>query len=94
MTTGLWVLAVGLAPVIGFILFYRAAWIEHQISSLVFDGRRLGLKLPKARFAGMMLWNGFVKIISFGAFQPVADAALARFIIARITTEPYVAARR
>ena len=92
MKTGLWVLAVGLAPVVGFILYYRAAWIEHQISNLVFDDARLHLKLPKVRFAAMMLWNGFVKIISFGAFQPVTDAAMVRFIIARITTEPHAAA--
>ena len=58
----------------------------------MFDDARLHLKLPKVRFAAMMLWNGFVKIISFGAFQPVTDAAMVRFIIARITTEPHAAA--
>ena len=89
LSTGLTVLAVGLSPVVGFLLYYRAAWLEHQISSLVFDGVRLRLDLPKVRFAGMMLWHGFVKIISFGAFQPVADAALARFIISRIVNEPH-----
>ena len=87
-TTGLSVLGLGLAPVLGFILFYRAAWIEHQISSLTFDGHRLQITLPKARFALLMLWNGFIKIISFGAFQPVADAALVRFVLNRITTLP------
>jgi uncharacterized membrane protein YjgN (DUF898 family) len=88
MTTGLSVLAIGLTPVLGFVLFYRAAWIEHQISSLEFDGRRLGLALPKLQFAGLMLWNGLVKFISFGAFTPVADAMLARFVISRITSRP------
>lgn len=86
ISTGLGVITVGLSPVLGFILYYRAAWIEHQISSLVFNNVRLRLELPKARFAGLMLWNGFIKIISFGAFAPVADAALARFVIARIDT--------
>lgn len=90
LSTGLSMLAVGLVPVLGFILYYRAAWIEHQISSLVFGGQRLHITLPKARFAGLMLWNGFIKIISFGAFAPVADAALASFIIERITTEPWL----
>jgi uncharacterized membrane protein YjgN (DUF898 family) len=89
LTTGAWVLTLGLTPVVGFILFYRAAWIEHQISSLVFHGQRLELKLPKWRFAGLMLWNSFIKLISFGAFAPVADAALVRFIVARITTRPW-----
>lgn len=93
LSTGLTVLATGLTPVLGFILYYRAAWIEHQISSLVFNGMRLDLALPKVRFAGLMLWNGFIKIISFGAFQPVADAALARFVIARITSRPWTAGR-
>ena len=88
LSTGASVLAIGLLPVLGFILYYRAAWIEHQISSLIFAGQRLHIALPKARFAALMLWNGFIKIISFGAFAPVADAALARFIIARITTTP------
>ena len=87
--TGLWVLVVGLLPVLAFLQFYRAAWIEHQISSLVFDGVKLQLTLPKGRFAALMLWNGFAKIVSFGAFQPVADAALVRFLIARIRTEPW-----
>jgi hypothetical protein len=35
-----------------------------------------------------MLWNGLVKFISFGAFTPVADAMLARFVISRITSRP------
>ena len=87
-TTGLIVSGFGLAPVIGFILYYRAAWIEHQISSLTFDGHRLQITLPKARLAALMLWNGFIKIISCGAFQPVADAALVRFVLTRITTLP------
>jgi uncharacterized membrane protein YjgN (DUF898 family) len=90
LTTGGMVLAIGLTPVIGFILFYRAAWIEHQIASLVFDGQRLQLALPKWRFAGLMLWNSFIKLISFGAFAPVADAALVRFIVSRITTRPWL----
>ncbi len=92
LTTGAWVLSIGLTPVIGFILFYRAAWIEHQISSLVFDDQQLELTLPKWRFAGLMLWNSFIKLVSFGAFAPVADAALVRFIVARITTRPWAAA--
>ena len=87
-TTGLTVLGIGLAPVTGFILYYRAAWIEHQISSLTFAGHRLQITLPKVRFAALMLWNGFIKLISFGAFQPVADAALVRFVLTRITTLP------
>jgi uncharacterized membrane protein YjgN (DUF898 family) len=90
MTTGLWVLGFGLAPVFGFILYYRAAWIEHQISSLSFDGTRLYVRLPKARFAGLMLWNSFVKLVSFGAFSPVADAAMVRFIVDRITATPHL----
>ncbi len=89
LTTGAYVLAIGLTPVIGFILFYRAAWIEHQISNLVIDGQRLDLKLPKWRFAGLMLWNSLVKLVSFGAFAPVADAALVRFIVARITSRAW-----
>lgn len=91
LATGAYVLAIGLTPVIGFILYYRAAWIEHQIANLVFDGQRLDLKLPKWRFAALMLWNSFVKLISFGAFAPVADAALVRFIVARITSRPWTA---
>ena len=87
-TTGMTVLGIGLTPVIGFILYYRAAWIEHQISSLTFNDHRLQITLPKARFAALMLWNGFIKIISFGAFQPVANAALVRFVLSRITTAP------
>lgn len=89
LSTLLSVLAIGLTPLMAFILYYRAAWIEHQISSLVFGGVRLRIELPKLRFAGLMLWNGFIKIISFGAFAPVADAALARFVIARIRSEPW-----
>ncbi len=89
LSTGLTVLVVGLSPVLMFMLYYRAAWTEHQISSIVFDGVRLRLTLPKARFAGLLLWNGFIKIVSFGAFQPVADAALARFVIDRIQTEAW-----
>ncbi len=92
--TGVTVLALGLAPVFGFILYYRAAWIEHQISSLVLDGQRLELRLPKAQFAGLMLWNGFVKLVSFGAFTPVADAALVRFIVARIQSSPWTPAQQ
>ena len=89
LSTGFTVLAIGLTPVIGFMLYYRAAWIEHQISSFVFNGVRLRLTLPKVNFAALMLWNGFIKIVSFGAFAPVADAALARFVIDRIRTEPW-----
>ncbi len=81
------VLAIGLTPVAMFLLYYRAAWIEHQISSIVFRDMRFHIKLPKVRFAALILWNGFVKLISFGAFAPVADAALARFVIDRIETE-------
>ena len=88
--TGLTVVGCGLTPVAGFILYYRAAWLEHQISSLIFDGMRLQLQLPKARFAGLMLWNGLIKIISFGALQPVANAALVRFVVARIKAVPQV----
>ncbi len=90
LKTGLGVLAFGLTPVFGFLLYYRAAWIEHQISSLVFDGQRLDVKLPKMQFAGLMLWNSFVKFISFGAFTPVADAALMRFVVARIRSRPWL----
>jgi uncharacterized membrane protein YjgN (DUF898 family) len=90
LSTGAVVLSIGLTPVIGFILYYRAAWLEHQISSLVFDGMRLKIRLPKMRFAALMLWSSFAKIISFGAFQPVTDAMLVRFVISRITTEPWL----
>lgn len=83
------VLAVGLTPVILSLLYYRAAWIEHEISSIVFRGVRFRIVLPKARFAALMLWNSFIKLISFGAFAPVADAALARFVIERIETETW-----
>ena len=89
LSTGLVVLAVGLGPLMVFLLYYRAAWIEHQISSLCFNGVRLTLSLPKFHFAALMLWNGFAKIVSFGVFQPVADAALVRFVIGRIRTQPW-----
>jgi uncharacterized membrane protein YjgN (DUF898 family) len=88
--TGALVLGFGLGPVIGFLLYYRAAWIEHQISSLVFEGQRFQVRLPKVQFAGLMLWNGFIKLISFGAFAPVADAALVKFIVDRITTTSWM----
>lgn len=85
------VLGIGLTPVSLFLLYYRAAWIEHQISSIVFRDMRFHVRLPKARFAALILWNAFVKLISFGAFAPVADAALARFVIDRIETERWPA---
>ncbi|NOU07216.1 MAG: hypothetical protein HOO99_13655, partial [Hyphomicrobiaceae bacterium] len=49
---------------------------------------RLDLKLPKWRFAGLMVTNALIKIVSFGGFQPAADAQLVRFVVNNIRTVP------
>lgn len=85
METGVSVLAIGLIPVIGTLLYYRAAWIEHQISSLVFDGTQLQIALPRARFAALLMGCSVMKLASLGALTPVADAAVARFLVVRLT---------
>lgn len=82
------ILGMGLTPVIAFLLFYRAAWIEHQVSSVGIGDMRLDLKLPKWRFAGLMVTNALIKIVSFGGFQPAADAQLVRFVVKNIRTVP------
>ena len=86
--TTLLILGLGLTPVVAFLLYYRAAWIEHQVSSVGIGDVRLDLKLPKWRFAGMMVMNSLVKIVSFGGFQPACDAQLVRFVIRNIRTVP------
>ncbi|MEQ1649829.1 MAG: DUF898 family protein [Hyphomicrobiaceae bacterium] len=82
------ILGIGMTPVIAFLLFYRAAWIEHQVSSVGIGDMRLDLKLPKWRFAGLMVTNALIKIVSFGGFQPAADAQLVRFVVNNIRTVP------
>lgn len=87
--TALFILGVGLSPVILLLTYYRAAWIEHQVSSLAVGDMRLNLKLPKFRFALLMLWGAALKILSLGAFSPVADAQLVRFLIGHVRTHPH-----
>jgi len=87
--TALFILGVGLSPVVFLLLYYRAAWLEHQVSSLAVDNMRLSLALPRFRFAGLMLWGAIVKIVSLGAFAPVADAQIVRFVIRHVRTEPF-----
>lgn len=87
--TALFILGAGLSPVVFLLLYYRAAWLEHQVSSLAIGNMRLNLVLPRFRFAALMLWGAVLKILSLGAFAPVADAQLVRFVVKHMRTVPF-----
>jgi uncharacterized membrane protein YjgN (DUF898 family) len=84
---GLTVLAVGLVPLSVFGLVYRKAMLEHQISSVAFDGGRLHLKLPLASYLWLAVSNFALRVGSLGAFAPVAEARSMRYLIAHLKVE-------
>ena len=86
--TAAFIAGAGLAPLILLLLYYRAAWIEHQISSLAVSDVRLKLNLPRFRFALLMMRGAALKFVTLGAFAPLADAQMVRFVIAHVRTEP------
>jgi uncharacterized membrane protein YjgN (DUF898 family) len=84
---GLTILACGCAPLSLFVLVYRRAMLEHQVSSVAFDGGQLSLKLPLLGYVWLAISNVALKVGSFGAFAPVADARAMRYMIRHLKVE-------
>ena len=84
---GLTIFLLGCAPLITFALIYRKAWIEHQLSSVAFDGGRLRMHLPLTGYLWLVISNAALKIGSLGALAPVAEARSMRYMIGHIHVE-------
>lgn len=84
---GVTIFLLGCAPLVVFALIYRKAWIEHQLSSVAFDGGRLRMHMPLAGYLWLVISNAALKIGSLGALAPVAEARLMRYMIGHIRVE-------
>ena len=84
---GMTIFALGCAPLIMFVLIYHKAWLEHQLSSVAFDGGRLRLDMPLAGYLWLVVSNAALKVGSLGAFAPVAEARTMRYMIEHIRVE-------
>ena len=84
---GVTIFMLGCAPLVMFALIYRKAWIEHQLSSVAFDGGRLRMHMPLAGYLWLVSSNAALKIGSLGAFAPVAEARSMRYMIDHIQVE-------
>lgn len=84
---GLLVSACGLIPLSLFGLIYRKAMLEHRVSCIAFEGGRLRLNMPILGYLGLTLSNVLLRVVSLGAFAPVAEARFMRYLIAHLTVD-------
>jgi uncharacterized membrane protein YjgN (DUF898 family) len=84
---GVMIAMAGILPLTLLATAYQGAWLEHQVSGIVFQNARLTLKLPKFAFVGFCIENAILKVGTLGLLAPVADARMARFVIAHLTVE-------
>jgi uncharacterized membrane protein YjgN (DUF898 family) len=87
LKTGATIIALGLTPLILLILVYRKVWIEHLVSSVCFDGGRLQLAIPRARYLWLTISNAAMTVLTLGAFAPVAEARYVKFMIAHLKVD-------
>ena len=86
-TKGVMIAMAGVLPLALLATAYQGAWLEHQVSGIVFQDARLKLRLPKLAFVGFCIENAVLKVGTLGLLAPVADARMARFLIAHLSVE-------
>ncbi len=84
---GLIILALGGVPLALVLLNYRKAMLEHQVSSIAFDGGRLRMTLPFGGYMWLTLSNIVLKFGSIGAFAPVAEVRTTRYLVEHLRIE-------
>jgi hypothetical protein len=58
--------------------------VRHQVSAVTFEGGRLVLDLPIAKFALLSFVGTFARIATLGAAGPVIDERMMRLIVAHL----------
>ncbi len=87
LTKGLMIAITGLLPFTLLATAYQGAWLEHQMSGIALGDARLKLCLPKLAFVGYSVENAILKVGTLGLLGGVADARMARFIVAHMSVE-------
>jgi uncharacterized membrane protein YjgN (DUF898 family) len=87
LTKGLMIVIAGLIPFSLLATAYQGAWLEHQMSGIACGDARLRLRLPKLPFVGYSIENAVLKVGTLGLLGGLADARMARFIVAHLSLE-------
>jgi uncharacterized membrane protein YjgN (DUF898 family) len=81
------ILGFALLPMLTVIFLYQKAWLEHQVSTIGFDGGRFRLKLPTARYLALSFSGLALSVLSLGCFKPVSNARYLQFVVEHVRVE-------
>ena len=77
---GLPIIVTGLLAFAVLARAYRAEYLNHHVSHVVCGQTRLSLRVPALHYAATSLGGSAMKLLTFGALTPVADAQMLRLI--------------